>query len=165
MRARLAFAGRFLAFLTVFYAVVAFNPINDGAVVPFTGAVTRVAAQVVRLFDRDVQAVGTTMASSRFVIDVKNGCNAVEVMIFFTAAVLAFPAPMRVRIAGLAAGLPLIQLLNLVRLASLFWIGTRHPSLFNLFHVALWQTVMILIGVTMFVVWSSSASRQTAGRA
>src|SRR5215213_3493094 len=128
MRKKLVFGARFLAILLALYAIVALNQVNDSVVVPFTAAVTRVAAVSLRLADRNVHSAGTVITSERFAIDVKNGCNAVEVMILFAAAVLAFPAPVRFRLAGLAVGLPLIQLLNVIRLTSLFWFGSRHPA-------------------------------------
>lgn len=162
-RRRLVFAGRFLGLLLLLYVVVAVNPVNDHVVVPFTAFVTRVSGVAVRLFDAEVRVSGTTMASPRFAIDVRNGCNAVEAMILFTAAVLAFPAPVRWRLAGLAIGLPVLQLVNVLRLTSLFWLGAWRPDLFNVVHIALWQSVIILIGVAMFVFWSSrSAARPAA---
>lgn len=165
VRGKISFAAKFVVFLVLFYGLVAFYPVNDRVIVPFTAAITRAAASIARGFDRDVTATGTTIASGRFAMDVKNGCNAVETMILFIAAILAFPAPARLRLVALLIGLPAIQLANLVRLTSLFWLGTTRPEWFNIFHVAIWQSVIILIGVAMFAIWSSRVARQpTADR-
>jgi len=159
-RGKLIFATKFVVFLALLYGLVALYPVNDRVIVPFTAAITRAAASIVRIFDRDVIATGTTIGSNRFAMDVKNGCNAVETMILFLAAVLAFPASARLRLIAILIGLPAIQLANLVRLTSLFWVGSTRPDWFNLFHVAVWQSVIILIGVAMFAIWSSRIARQ-----
>ncbi|HEY3055792.1 MAG TPA: exosortase H [Thermoanaerobaculia bacterium] len=162
---RLFFTAKFLALLIFFYAITALPFVNDHVTVPFTAFLTRVSVNVLGLFDGDVHAVGTTMASERFAMDVRNGCNAVETMMLFAAAVLSFPASARFRMIGLAIGLPIIQLVNIVRLTSLFWVGSRHARWFDVFHIALWQSVIILIGVAMFAIWSSrSAAQATAHR-
>jgi exosortase H (IPTLxxWG-CTERM-specific) len=155
-RRRALFAAKFVAFLVVFYAFVAIGAVDERLIVPFTAGITRVSVAGMRIVDRNVHAVGTTIASDRFAMDVKNGCNAVETMMLFAAAVLAFPASARSRIIGLAVGLPVIQLVNVVRLATLYWIGSRHASWFEIFHMGVWQTAIILIGVAMFAIWSAT---------
>ena len=94
------------------------------------------------------------LRSSAFAVDVKNGCNGVEAMLILVAAVLAFPAGWKARLAGVAAGTLVIQALNLVRVVSLFWLGTHRRDVFDLFHAAVWQTVLILVAVGLFVLWT-----------
>ena len=160
-RRRITFAVRFVVILLILYVVVALNQVNDRVIVPFTEVITGAVGALMRGVDPHVQVSGTTISSGAFAIDVRNGCNAVETMMLFTAALLAFPASPRRRLIGLVIGLPLIQLLNVVRLASLLWLGVHHRPLFDLFHVAVWQAVMILIGVAIFAAWSSSVTTQS----
>ncbi len=166
-RHRALFAAKFLGCLVILYAVIALGAVNDYVVVPFTAAVARVAVTALHIVDRNVHAVGTTMASQQFAMDVRNGCNAIETMILFAAAVVAFPASARSRLIGLAIGLPVIQLANIVRLATLYWVGSRHPNWFEVFHIGVWQTLIILVGVATFAIWSSrsAASASVARRA
>ena len=154
-RSRLIFAAKFIALLVVFYALIAIPTVNEQVVVPFSAGIARIAGAVVRLMEGDLHVVGTTMASPRFAIDVRNGCNAVETMMLFAAAVLSFPASARYRLIGLAVGLPVIQVANIFRLTSLYWLGSRRPEWFDVFHVAIWQSLIILIGVAMFAIWTS----------
>jgi exosortase/archaeosortase family protein len=70
------------------------------------------------------------------------------------AAILAFPASLRSRLGGIAAAAVAIQLLNLVRLASLFWLGEHYRSVFDFFHVGVWQSLIILAAISLFVLWS-----------
>ena len=162
---KLKFATKFLAFLAIFYTIIIIPSVNDHLVVPFTAFLTRLSSALLRGGGADVHAIGTTMASTRFAIDVRNGCNAIETMMLFGAAVLAFPASARSRMIAIATGLPIIQFVNVIRLTSLFWIGSRRPEWFETFHVAIWQIVIILIGVAMFAIWSArSATSSVADR-
>jgi exosortase H (IPTLxxWG-CTERM-specific) len=140
--------------MVALYALIAWNPVNDHVIVPLTEGIAGGTAVVLRAVNGSVERVGTEIRSSRFAIDVKNGCNGVEAAILLAAAVFAFPATVRSRVAGLVAGVVAIQLLNVVRLSSLFWLGENHRRLFDLFHVAVWQSIVILAAISIFVVWS-----------
>lgn len=154
LKSRIVFVARFVAALVGFYAVVALNPVNDSVIVPFTEVVARGSALVLRSVEGGVEAAGTVIRSPRFAIDVKNGCNGVEATILLAAAILAFPATLRSRLIGLAIGGVAIQLLNLVRLSSLFWLGEHHRRIYDFFHVAVWQALVILAAISIFVLWS-----------
>ena len=75
-----------------------------------------------------IQVVGTVINSPHFALDVRNGCNGVEAMMVLAAAMLAFPATLRSRLAGLLVGSVAIQILNLVRVSSLVWLGEHHRA-------------------------------------
>ena len=148
------FLAKFLGLLVVFFAAVAPRPLNDALVEPFTAGVARAGGAVIALVGEDVRMTGTTIASSRFAVDIRNGCNGLETVFLFAAAVLAFPAPWKLRLAGLAAGTVLIQLFNLVRIASLYFIGLHFPRLFEESHVVVFQVLVVLFGVALFLVWA-----------
>jgi exosortase H (IPTLxxWG-CTERM-specific) len=164
LRPRFVFAAKFLGALVILYVVVTLGPVNDAVIVPFTAAIAKIAVAAVHVVDGNVHAIGTAMASERFTMDVRNGCNAVETMMLFAAAVLAFPASGRWRAIGVAIGLPLIQAANIVRLATLYWIGSRRPAWFEVFHIGVWQTIIILFGVGIFAVWSARSAASMAAR-
>ena len=140
---------------------MAVQPVNDRVVVPFTERIVRVSSVALRAIGEPVAAEGTNIRSVAFAVDVKNGCNGVEAMLILLAAVLAFPASWRQRLYGLLAGIAVIQVLNLVRVVSLFWLGAHHREVFDMFHTAVWQTLLILVSVGLFVLWS----RRVSGRA
>jgi len=150
----LLFVARFLAALILFYVVAAFGPVNDYVVVPFTELVVSATAFLLRSAHQPIEVVGTVIRSPHFALDVRNGCNGVEAMMVLAAAVLAFPATLRSRLAGLLAGSVAIQILNLVRVSSLVWLGEHHRNLFDFIHVGVWQSIVILAAVSMFVFWS-----------
>ena len=51
-------------------------------------------------------------------------------------------------------GLFAIQIINLVRIVSLFYIGVFLPELFSQSHIFIWQSVVILAGVALWVIWA-----------
>jgi exosortase H (IPTLxxWG-CTERM-specific) len=154
LKSRIVFVAKFAAVLIALYTVVALNPVNDYVIVPFTEVVARSSAMILSGVESGVATVGTVMRSPRFALDVRNGCNGVEATILLAAAIFAFPATLRSRLIGLAIASVAIELLNLVRLSSLFWLGEHHRPIFDFFHVGVWQLLIILAAISIFVLWS-----------
>ena len=82
-------------------------------------------------------------------------CGAIEVMAIFFAAVIAFPATWPSRAAGLAAGLPVMYLVNIFRLSCLACIGAldRSGEWFDFFHEYVWQAVYVIFVVVVWLAW------------
>ena len=98
---------------------------------------------------------GTVISNGRFAVNIRNGCNGIETMLIFLGAVLAFPATWKARTAGLAIGILAIQLVNLVRVVALFLTGAYLPDFFEDSHTVVWQSVVILCGVFLWVFWAT----------
>lgn len=165
MAPRVIFVVKFGVGLILLYVIVALNPVNDRVIVPFTEMLTRVSAAPLSAFDSGIQSAGTIIRSQTFAIDVRNGCNGIEAIILVCAAIFAFPATLRSRLTGLVVASVAIQVLNVVRLGSLFWLGANHRPLFDLFHVAVWQSLIILAAITMFILWSWKFAEKPLARA
>ena len=161
-RRSLLFLAKFLALLVAFYALVAWNPVNDAVIVPFTAAIARVSGVLLNAIGEKVSVAGTEIRSGAFAVQIENGCNGVEAALLFGSAVLAFPAPWRRRLTGLAGGFAAIQALNFVRVVSLFWIGVHRPALFSSSHTVIWQSAVVLASVMFFLFWASRADTRGA---
>jgi exosortase H (IPTLxxWG-CTERM-specific) len=153
------FLVRFVVLLVVFYAIVASHPVNDAVIVPFTGAIARASAAILNVLGERVTVLGTEIRSSRFAVAIENGCNGVETALLFGAAVLAFPAPWKRRLLGLLLGFVAIQIINLVRVVTLFLVGVHWPALFGTSHTILWQSIVVLCGVLLFLLWAAREAR------
>ena len=154
-RRSLVFLGKFAALLVGFALLVSWTPVNDSVVVPFTSLVAKAAAVALNALSEGVTVEGTAIRSPAFAVDVENGCNGLETALLLAAAILAFPASWRARALGLVAGFAGIQAINLVRVVSLFWIGRHRPSLFSAAHTVIWQSIVVLAGVVLFLVWAA----------
>jgi exosortase H (IPTLxxWG-CTERM-specific) len=161
-RRSIGFLLRFVALLAVLYFLVAWRPVNDALVVPFTAGIARVSGVVLNVLGAGVTVSGTEIRSESFAVGIENGCNGVETALLFGSAVLAFPAPWKRKLLGLAAGFAVIQLVNLIRVVSLFLIGAHRPALFSASHTVIWQSVVVLCGVFLFLLWASREQRRPA---
>jgi exosortase H (IPTLxxWG-CTERM-specific) len=151
---RVLFIIKFVAIIVVLYVVIAIHPVNDHVIVPFTERITGVAAVMLKVMGEKVTVSGTTIRSALFAVNVENGCNGIEAIILLVAAIAAFPAKWVARIGGIIGGFMVIQVLNIFRVAMLFWLGEHHPDVFQMFHVAVWQTLIVLASVGIFLIWS-----------
>ena len=154
-RQELRFLALFIVLLGGGFTLIAWNPVNDHVIEPFTGAIARASGAVLSAIGQGTQMQGTVIRSPRFAVNIKNGCNGVEAMIIYFAAVLAFPAPWKAKLSGLAFGFVAIQLVNLLRVVALFLTGVYLPQLFDSSHTVIWQTVVILAGVLLWILWAN----------
>ncbi len=153
------FIAKFLGFLALFFLSVALRPINDRFVEPFTGLVARTAAALCRILGEPAEVQGTLLRSPRFAVSIRNGCNGLETVLVFSAAVLAFPARWRTRFLGLAAGILAIQAANQIRVVALFFSGIYFPKLFEKSHTVFWPAAIILFGMVLFLLWAEYCAR------
>jgi exosortase H (IPTLxxWG-CTERM-specific) len=154
-RRELTFLILFLLLLGGGFTVISLNWVNDHAVEPFTAGIARASGAVLRAIGQDVTMQGTVIRSPRFAVNIRNGCNGVEAMLIFLAAVLAFPAAWKSRLVGLALGILAIQIVNLVRVVALFLTGAYFPRFFDSSHTVIWQTIVILFGVLLWIFWAN----------
>lgn len=144
----------FLSILGISFTVIALKPVNDAFVVPYTTLIAKVSGTILGLFGEDITINGCLLRSPRFAVTIYNGCNGLITSMIFVSGVLAFPARWSAKILGVVGGLLAIQAINLVRIISLFYIGIYLPRLFNSSHVFIWQSLVILAGVTLWIVWA-----------
>jgi exosortase H (IPTLxxWG-CTERM-specific) len=149
------FLVRFLGLVTLFFLAAAPVPVNRTVIEPFTALLARAGGAVCHALGAGTRTTGTMIQGPTFAVDIRNGCNGLETVFVYAAAVLAFPAPWRLRLLGLIPGVAAIQAVNLVRIVTLFFIGVKWPQLFEKTHVVVWQTLIILFGVSLFLVWAS----------
>lgn len=117
------------------------------------------AARVLRGMGEEAEAVGNRLRSTRFGMIVWEGCDAVEPMILFTAAVLATPVPSLARAAGLLWGIAVLGVMNQIRLLTLFWTGVHAPRAFETVHLDVWQALFIGLGIGAWLLWAYWAER------
>ena len=124
-------------------------------VLPWTAGLTHLSAGLITLFDPRVAAYGNVLQSTAngFAVSIEAGCNGVEAALVLIGAMLAFPAPWKHRAAGILAGLAAVQLLNVVRVISLFYIGQSSPQLFEWAHLYVWQALIMLDVLIVWLLW------------
>jgi exosortase H (IPTLxxWG-CTERM-specific) len=165
-RSQVLFLVKFFAVLIAAYLLIAWNPVNDRVIVPFTEAIATGSGALLDAMGQKVAVTGTVIASPRFAVNINNGCNGVEAMLILLACIVAFPASLRARVTGLLLGALAVQVLNAIRIVTLYLLGAYQPRLFDLFHTAVWQVVIILAAIGFFLIWSARvAPARVANRA
>jgi exosortase H (IPTLxxWG-CTERM-specific) len=130
-------------------------------VVPWTNRLASISAALVTLADPNVAVAGKVLRSTQngFAVSIEAGCNGVEATIVLLAAVLAFPAPWKNRVAGLLAGVIAVQGLNIVRVISLFYLGQWDYRMFEWAHLYVWQALIMLDVLVVWLIWVRTLPR------
>lgn len=151
----LRFVLLFLSFLAALFVLELLQPVEHHVIEPFTAAIAQVCVWIVGLFDPHAVAYGKILqtADASFAISIERGCNGIEAVIILVSAMLAFPAPWKHKLAGIGIGFVAIQALNLVRIISLFYLGQWSRLWFEWFHLYLWQALIVLDALVVFLVW------------
>lgn len=145
----------FLAILGVSFFVIALNFVNNAFVVPYTTFVAKMSGVALALLGEDITVRGVVLSSPRFAVTIYNGCNGLVTSLIFISGVLAFPASLSSKAIGVVGGLLSIQLINLIRIVSLFYIGIYLPQYFSQSHIFIWQSIVIVAGVALWVIWAN----------
>lgn len=154
-RPRLVFVARFVIAIVIAVSLFSLTWVDDHVVRPFSEVQTKAAAVVLRAARQNVQSAGTLLTQRAYAVDVKNGCNGIEAIALLIAAIGAFPAPWRARIAAIVIGGLLVVAVNIIRIVSLFVILRDYPAVFEFMHVVVWQIALFLLVTGFFVKWSS----------
>ncbi len=146
------FGLKFAALMILFYGLI-LTPCFDHLLYSYLTVNAWAANGILNVFGQDSHVSEITIRSARFAITVRRGCDAIEPSWFFCAALLAFPASLTKKIMGILAGAALLQVLNLVRIVTLYFIGLHYPRFFGPAHVEIWPVVFILVAIALWIGW------------
>jgi exosortase/archaeosortase family protein len=156
--------------LPVVLLTVAFNAayylwlVPSGFFEGYLGLNAELSAVVLNVFGDDTWANGTLLSSSRFSLDVANGCDAIQVAAFYLFLVLASPVSVAWwrKILASVVGILVLVMMNLVRLVSLYYTGVYARSAFETMHLDVWQPVFIFLSLFLWVFWVWRVKRAPA---
>ncbi|MGA8277791.1 MAG: exosortase H [Rhodanobacteraceae bacterium] len=151
----------FMVCLAILFTLELLEPVDRHVIVPFTTILANICAWLVGTFDGHVIVQGKVIrsATNGFAISIERGCNGVEAVIILVSAMLAFPASWKRKLVGIGLGFLAIQVLNLVRIISLFYLGQWNRTWFDWFHLYLWQALIVLDALVVFLIWLRTLPR------
>ena len=154
----------FTILLVGLFTLEILQPAEKYVIIPFTSFIADISVWIVQFFDDNVEAYRNVIrnATTGFGVRIERGCNGVEAVIILVSALLAFPAPLALRIKGILFGSAAVLGLNLVRIISLFYLGLWNRQIFEWFHLYVWPILIVLDALVVFLVWTRIASRQSA---
>jgi exosortase/archaeosortase family protein len=121
-----------------------------------TGALLNALGNATVVRDADI-------LSSGFGISVVTACTGLFVTGLFLAAVAAFPASWRAKLVGAGIGLVALFAVNVVRLASLYYVGVYWRSALEPIHQLVWQSLVIAFAVSLWLLWAGRVSKRSEG--
>lgn len=138
--------------------------VQQHVVLPWTALLARACVALVTLFDSTAAAAGKVLWNTvtGFGVSIEPGCNGIEACIVLFAAVMAFPASWRHKLVGLVVGFVAVQGLNIVRVISLFYLGQWSTPVFNFAHEYLWQALIMLDVLIVWLLWVRADARAQA---
>jgi exosortase H (IPTLxxWG-CTERM-specific) len=155
------FLSIFVACLTTLFTIELLNPVQAAVIQPFTTFLAWIAASVILPFDDTVISSGRVLRDSvsGFAVSIEAGCNGVEASIVLIAGVLAFPATWGQRLAAITLGFTAIQVLNVLRIVSLFYLGQWNLEIFEWTHLYFWPVLIMLDVLLVFAFYLRWLSR------
>lgn len=149
------------------FTVEMLTPVQQHLIVPFTTLLAHLSAAIILPFDSSVVAYGKVLqfTDTGFAVSIEAGCNGVEAAIVLVAAIIAFPARWRDRLLAIGLGFLAIQMINLARIISLFYLGNWNMAAFSWIHLYLWPALImldVLIVFTVYLRYLSSNKQPTA---
>ena len=150
---------RFFVLFTVMliglFTLEILQPAEEYVILPFTSFIADVSVWILQVFDDNVESYKNIIRNSvnGFGVRIERGCNGVEAVIILFAAIFSFPAPFKNKLIGFVIGFFAIQVLNLVRIISLFYLGQWNQAAFMWFHLYLWQALIILDALVVWLIW------------
>jgi exosortase H (IPTLxxWG-CTERM-specific) len=145
----------FVVILVTLFTIEMLVPVQEHVIVPFTSLLARISAALILPFDSSVLAYGKVLQfkDTGFAVSIEAGCNGVEATIVLIAAVVAFPASWRARIVAIILGFLAIQVMNLARIISLFYLGNWNMEFFEWIHLYLWPALIMLDVLIVFIIY------------
>jgi len=149
----LRFCGRFFAYLLLFsFLFWAFSLHRH--LTPVQRAIAQLSVVLQHGVGGDAQARGTHIVINTLTMDVNHECTGIFVIFLFASFVLAYPAPWLARLGGIGAGVPLLFLVNVLRLATLARIVEVYPGAFFYFHEYVWQGIFMVVVLVGSIAWA-----------
>jgi exosortase/archaeosortase family protein len=152
----LAFGAKFGALMVLLYGVLAL-PFSERILYSYLEANAWASNFILNLLRQGTNVTEVTIRSPEFAIAIRRGCDAVEPTGLLCGAILAFPGSWSRKWAGMLGGIVILQLLNLIRIVTLFLIGSHLPAFFPSAHLEIWPALFIIVAIICFVGWKGWA--------
>jgi exosortase H (IPTLxxWG-CTERM-specific) len=149
------FVLRFLGLVSTYYLLTEVPWVDRRVVYPVLELSARASSWLLNLTGENTTLHGIVVQGPSFAVAVRRGCDPLEPIALLSAAIVAFPAAPKQKLSGLVIGTMLLFTQNLMRIASLYWLGKAKSPLFEPAHLEVWPAFFILTALVLWVVWSA----------
>jgi len=129
------------------------SALSSEAKAPITAMLAWMTGGLATLLGTRTTVVESRIFTDGYALEVIWQCSGATPMFIFAAAVAAFPSSWRSKLIGWSAGFVLLFTANLMRLLTLLYAGMRYPAAFDTLHLRVWQPLLILLTVVLWLAW------------
>jgi exosortase/archaeosortase family protein len=127
---------------------------------PWVGLTARMTVALLHLMGVEaLRAGGQIHHPGGFAYEIYYRCTAVLPAALLAALTFASTATLARQVIGVALGVSVLIVLNLVRLVHLFLLGVYRPGLFEVTHSVVWELFLIMATLGLWWMWSRWAIR------
>jgi exosortase/archaeosortase family protein len=130
-------------------------PMLDGFYLAFGAGLATLSGLIIHLFDPSIMVAGAVLSQPNggFAIQVTTECQAMELTWLYCAAILSWYAAWQYKLLWIVAGILLVQLLNIIRLISLVYVGQWYPDYFLMIHENFYPLFFGIMVILLFWQW------------
>ncbi len=129
------------------------------AIDSYLRGIAHAAAFTIGRFSPEVGVEGRLITGA-FPLEIVKACSLLDAQAFYAGAALAYPSTARRKLVGVAAGVTLLTVLNVLRIAALYFIGLHAPQHFDALHEE-WLPAFLVAAACLifggFVYWAARA--------
>lgn len=148
---------RFAAILLGYGGVVFLcyrDEVLGSTLAPLAAGTARIVFALLDLFGIEAQREGVIIVHpAGFAYEIAYSCTGFLPVVTFLVCVLAYPASWRAKWQGVAIAVPILWMVNLLRLVSLFYIGVHFPAAFVWAHEVVWEALLAAAFISLWLGW------------
>ena len=149
----------FAVLMGLFYGFIYSPYVGSESFQPYLALIAKGSGGILRVLGQEISVVDTLVSSPDFSMEIVRGCDAVEPVAAFVAAVLASPVSLWAKVPGILIGAAAMLLINFVRIVSLFFVGIHFPQALDIMHLDIWQATFIVLAICFWAAWVQWATR------
>jgi len=102
---------------------------------------------------------GNFISVSNMTLNINHECTGVFVLFVLASFIAAYPARLMAKAVGIAVGVTVLSLINVIRIATLVRVVEFYPSAFLYFHEYIWQGAFLMLVTLYAITWVEWARR------
>lgn len=149
----------YLILMGTFFLLIGLKPIQN--IIDLNGLYSKgvviLTSKILEILGIPSTYQGSVIKLPSIALDVRFGCNGLEAVMIYAVAVIAFPSPWKKKLIGILGGFVVIQVINILRIASLAYSAIHFKSLFEYIHIYVAQGLMIAVSLGIFFLYLNYA--------
>jgi len=142
--------------LIVLFMLVSHSWFIEKVLNPFAIVLTYLIGLVIKTLGNPIEMQATIITTPHFSMEIYYKCTGIYQLTGYLAGVLAYPTTFRKKASGMIWGSCLINILNFIRILSIFYIGILATEWVDFFHAVLWEALFIFVTIGLLFFWAKN---------